>query len=131
MVITSSPNHVWTARWKPLIPHFEQVRLWRSSARYKVVTAGRRSGKTELAKRKIVEQLVCWTAAGARGRILAGAPTRAQAEGIFFRDLVDLLDPDWVETVRESDLYIETMSGASVSVVGLDEPQRIARRGLG
>ena len=125
MLVTKSPNYIWTRRWVPLRPHWAQVRLWRSPSRYKVVTAGRRSGKTELGKRKLVEQLVWATGRGISARYLAAAPTAGQAKGIFFADLVELLDPDWVECVRESDLYIETISGASISVVGLDEPSRI------
>jgi hypothetical protein len=35
-----------TARWTPLKPHPEQLRLINSTARFKVVPAGRRSGKT-------------------------------------------------------------------------------------
>jgi hypothetical protein len=45
-----------TARWTPLTYHAEQNRLKnKSKARFRVVPAGRRSGKTELAKRFLVE----------------------------------------------------------------------------
>src|ERR1700722_4764891 len=51
------PNHNWTRRWVELRPHAEQLRLWHNQARFKLVPAGRRSGKTELAKRRLVEHL--------------------------------------------------------------------------
>ena len=53
-----TPNTFWTPRWTPLLPHYHQLNLWHSTARYNIVTAGRRSGKTELAKRRIAEAAV-------------------------------------------------------------------------
>jgi hypothetical protein len=53
-----------TARWTPLIPHPEQIRLINSHARFKVVPAGRRSGKTERAKRNLIIQALKESAAG-------------------------------------------------------------------
>jgi hypothetical protein len=49
------------ARWQPLRPHVVQSQLWHSTARFRVVPAGRRSGKTELAKRRLV---LCGLAGG-------------------------------------------------------------------
>ncbi len=43
-----------TPRWTELAYHPEQARLFCSAARFRVVAAGRRSGKTELAKRFLV-----------------------------------------------------------------------------
>ena len=37
-----------TPRWTAMRDHAEQIRLIRSLARFKVVPAGRRSGKTEI-----------------------------------------------------------------------------------
>ena len=37
-----------TPRWSPMRFHVEQQRLWTSPARFKLVVAGRSSGKTEL-----------------------------------------------------------------------------------
>ena len=45
-----------TPRWYPLREHAEQLRLLRSPARFRVVAAGRRSGKTERGKRRLVRK---------------------------------------------------------------------------
>ncbi len=44
----------WTRRWTKLRPHGVQYRLWRCASRFVGVPAGRRSGKTEIAKRRLV-----------------------------------------------------------------------------
>jgi hypothetical protein len=47
-----------TPRWTPLQYIPEQAELWNSTARFRVVPAGRRSGKTELAKRFLIIQAI-------------------------------------------------------------------------
>ena len=112
------------ARWHPLRWQSEQQRLQRSTARWRVVAAGRRSGKTELAKRRLVE------AALDPPRVptptfIAAAPTRDQAKRIWWSDLKDLSPSRWVSQVSESELTIYYKTGARLMVVGLDRPQRI------
>jgi hypothetical protein len=121
----TTPNHRWTPRWTPLRPHAEQLRLWQSKARFKIVPAGRRSGKTELAKRKLVESLFRATRHGRPGRFFAAAPTRDQAKRIWWQDLCDLLPARWKAEISASQLMIRTTKGSELYVVGLDKPQRI------
>jgi hypothetical protein len=123
---TRSPNRDWTRRWAPLRPHAEQLRLWNDVAhRFCIIPAGRRSGKTELAKRKLVESLFRKTWHGGPGRFFAAAPTREQAKRIWWQDLIRLLKPDWRPTVSATDLMIRTPRGAELWVIGLDKPQRM------
>jgi hypothetical protein len=122
-----------TERWTPLRPHAEQERLWDSSARFRVVPAGRRSGKTEILKRRLVTAAMTETeVAGAR--FIAAAPTYAQAKEIFWRDLI-ALTPDWaVRKINRTELSIELINGAFLLIKGLDRPQRIEGsklRGIG
>ncbi len=124
-MLVSSPNHDWTDRWTPLREHAEQRRLWWDKSRFKIVPAGRRSGKTELAKRKLVESLFRKTWHGQPGRFFAAAPTRDQAKRIWWQDLNDLLHPDWKAVVSSSELKIRTGSGAELWVIGLDKPMRM------
>jgi len=89
-----------------------------------VVAAGRRSGKTELAKRRLVISLAeakPWP----EPRYFAAAPTRDQAKRIFWNDLKALVPRSWVKRVYESDFCLVTRSSAELWVVGLDRPQRI------
>jgi hypothetical protein len=122
---TIGPNHNWTPRWVELRPHAVQLGLWQSNARFKIVPSGRRSGKTEFAKRRLAEHLVRRTPDRQPGRYFAAAPTRDQARRIFWDDLKALVPANWVETIRETDLQISMRNGAQVWVQGLDVPQRI------
>ena len=111
-------------RWTRLDPHPEQGRLISSAARFRVVAAGRRSGKTETAKRRLVLQALDPPDV-AVPTYIAGAPTRDQARRIFWDDLKALCAREWIEEVREVDLTIRLRTGSRIMVVGLDRPQRI------
>src|SRR3984957_19185087 len=119
------PNHNWTRRWVELREHAEQLRLWRDQTRFKIVLAGRRSGKTEVAKRRLVEHLFHRTWHGQPGRYFAAAPTHHQAKRIFWEDLKSMIRPGWIRSISETDLRIITKPGAQLWVHGLDVPQRI------
>tara|TARA_Y100000310_G_scaffold323143_1_gene383119 strand:- start:3033 stop:4379 length:1347 start_codon:yes stop_codon:yes gene_type:complete len=117
-----------TERWYDLRPHAEQRRLWESSSRFRVVPAGRRSGKTELAKRELVR---CSLAATwPEAWFVAAAPTRDQAKRIYWIDLKKLVPPAMLRRVSESELTVHLVNGASISVVGMDKPDRIEGRTL-
>jgi hypothetical protein len=111
-------------RWTPLRPHPVQQRLWRSEARFRIATAGRRSGKTELAKRFTVKRALAETEVW-RPRFIFAAPTYAQAKEIYWED-VKALVPAWAkDRTRESQLTIQLVNGARIMVAGLDKPERI------
>lgn len=114
-------------RLYPLRPHPVQDRLRNTSRRFAVVPAGRRSGKTELAKRKlIVEALkaIGW----ADPRFFAGAPTRDQAKAIYWADLKAMVPAALVADRSESNLTLRLRNGAEICVVGMDRPERIEGR---
>lgn len=119
------PNKTWTRRWTLLRPHAEQLRLWNDGRRFKIVPAGRRSGKTELAKRRLVEHLLRRTWHGSPGRYFAAAPTRDQAKRIWWQDLLALLKPSWKSQISVSELKIRTRMGSELHVIGLDKPMRM------
>lgn len=113
-----------TDRHYPLRPHHEQSRLWRSKARFRVVPSGRRSGKTELAKRFVLKCALRGTAFP-DARFFAAAPTRDQAKRIFWADL-KRLSPSWaVASISESELCIKYINGSEIWVIGMDKPERI------
>lgn len=112
-------------RWTSLRPHPEQQRLVNSPARFKTVPAGRRSGKTELAKRNLVLKSFIKTNYFP-ARFFAGAPTRDQAKRIWWDDLKALVPPFLrSKTPSESELTIYTKMGSEIVVVGMDKPERI------
>jgi hypothetical protein len=102
-----------------------QAAYYLSTRRYNIVPCGRRSGKTAIAKRRLVKLALRWH--GLPGaRFLACAPTHLQAKAIFWRDL-KVLVPKWALLKRpaDSDLTIELKNGAIIQVAGLDRPERI------
>ena len=113
-------------RWSPFRYHAAQQALWRCQKRFCIVPAGRGSGKTELAKRKLVVSLLArkdWPDA----RYFYSAPTERQAKRIAWRDLLMLVPKQWVPRggVNHSELYIRTVFGSELWIIGLDKPQRI------
>jgi len=114
-----------TKRWNALKYHAEQSRLWFSMARFKVVPAGRRSGKTERAKRKLVEECLSGRSSFDNPNYFAAAPTRDQAKRIYWDDLKAMSPRQFVWRTSETELTIWYKTGAMLSVVGMDKPQRI------
>lgn len=118
-------SHVLPLRWTPLRSHQVQRAYYHSSHRFNVVPAGRRSGKTEIAKRRLVRAAVVghprWGV-----RLFAAAPTRDQAKRIFWEDLKALVPPSLLaREPSETDLTLRLRNGALLQVVGLDRPARI------
>lgn len=116
---------VLTSRWTQLRAHPEQYRLWTSPYRFKTVPAGRRSGKTELAKRRVVKAALRGTSfEGAR--FFAAAPTYNQAKRIYWNDLKLLVPRSMLRNrPSESELVINFVNGSSIHVIGMDQPARI------
>jgi len=127
-------------RWKPLKDIPIQRRLAASNARFKVVPAGRRSGKTEIVgKRELILRALCcrswnmcldaghpeWFVNQEDPKIAAGAPTRDQAKRIYWTDFKRLVPKKYLRaSPNESSLILPLFNGADVCVVGLDRPER-------
>lgn len=109
-------------RWYPLIDIPEQVRLRDERVRFKVVPAGRRSGKTERAKRFVAKQAM----ENASELYFCAAPTRDQVKKIFWDDMKALtFSASHPKAPSESDLKIFMPNGSEIHMIGLDKPQRI------
>ena len=113
------------ARWYPLIEHPVQLDLMGAvgrGIRFPIVPAGRRSGKTERAKRFLAKQAM----ENANEKYFAAAPTYNQAKKIWWDDLkmltLSVLHP---KKPSESALIIYLPNGTEIHVLGLDQPQRI------
>ena len=120
-MIAASP----TSRWLPLKPHSLQHEYWTSCHRFNVVSAGRRSGKTELAKRKIVRAALRGTRFE-NARFFAAAPTRDQAKKIYWADLKRLIPPNLIAgDPYDGELFIPLINGSEIHVLGMDKPARI------
>ena len=119
-----------TARWTPLREHATQRELWECAKRFILIEAGRRSGKTEKAKRRGTRN--SWARPLETGlldyRIAYCAPVRDQARGIYWDDLKALQPREIVDRISETMLEIRLVNGATISVIGMDKPERIEGR---
>lgn len=110
--------------WERFDYHEAQAKWWQDPARFQIVPAGRRSGKSHIGRRKMVRAgLACKRP---RGRFLFLAPTRPQAKDLHWDSIKDLLPPRILaaSTVRETDLSIVLPTGVKFQVMGMEKPQR-------
>lgn len=113
------------ARWYKLIEHPVQQALIDAvgnGVRFPVVPAGRRSGKTERAKRFVAKEAM----RNAGEKYFIAAPTRDQVKKIYWQDmkllcLCSLQD----KAPSETDLIIYLNNGTEIHLIGLDKPERI------
>ena len=113
-----------TARWTEMINHDTQQAYVFSPHRFNTLPCGRRSGKTELLKRKLVMRTLAGTDYE-DPRFFAAAPTLAQAKRIFWQDFKRLIPRPLIQHTSETSLSITLVTGAELWVVGLDAPERI------
>jgi len=112
-------------RWYKLKDHTIQLDLVRAvsnGVRFPVVPAGRRSGKTERAKRFIAKEAM----RNAGERYFIAAPTRDQVKKIYWQDMKLLcLTSLQKKAPSETDLIIHMNNGTEIHLIGLDKPERI------
>lgn len=118
------------ARWTELRRIQEQLEYINSPHRFNVVPAGRRSGKTELAKRKLARRaLLVIGMPGASEypdpNYFCAAPIRDQAKRIYWNDMKMLVPKRLIKSISETELIIKTVVGSTICVVGMDKPERI------
>lgn len=113
------------ARWYRLIDHPVQTDLIaavESGVRFPVVPAGRRSGKTERAKRFVAKMAM----KNAGEMYFIAAPTRDQVKKIYWADMKKLcLTSLCSKAPSETELIIFLDNGTQVQLIGLDRPERI------
>lgn len=123
-----------TPRWHPMKEHDEQQRLIKSRSRFKVVPAGRRSGKTEIVGKRML--VIKAMNAHRRDmpqfyipyhdpRFFVAAPTRDQVKRIYWNDLKALIPRNFlVRSPNESQLVLSLMNGVEIHLLGMDKPER-------
>jgi hypothetical protein len=112
-------------RWYKLIDHPVQTELLHAvenGVRFPVVPAGRRSGKTERAKRFVAKMAM----KNAAEMYFIAAPTRDQVKKIYWADMKRLcLTSLCKKPPSETELTIFMDNGTQVQLIGLDRPERI------
>lgn len=123
-------DRVITERWFPLpeaVKNHEEHKRVSSSIKnmerdwHFTIVAGRRSFKTEKAKRFIVSKAV----ENAKHRYYATAPTRQQAKEIFWEDLKLLTPAFLIKSISETELKITLTNGTFIKVAGMEAYKRI------
>lgn len=113
------------ARWYALKDHPVQLALLdavNQGVRFPIVPAGRRSGKTERAKRFLAKQAML----NPGEKYFAAAPTYNQAKKIWWDDLKKFcLTASFARKPSESELKIYMPNDTEIHIIGLDQPQRI------
>lgn len=119
------PLVLLTPRWNSLRYHEVQFKLYNDNDhRFIINPAGRRSGKTEIAKRKLIRRAITCQVPGG-GRFIFAAPTRDQAKRIYWKDLKNMV-PKWMQAkVNETELTVTLLTGTTISVIGMDKPERV------
>jgi hypothetical protein len=102
-----------------------QGEVFTSDARFRVLAAGRRFGKTFLAGIEL-----CRAAWFPRSKVWYVAPTYIQAKRIAWVSLKQLTRPYWASRPNETDLRIELISGGTIALRGADNYDSLRGEGL-
>ena len=101
-----------------------QKKISDSKARFRVVSAGRRFGKTWLSINELAK-----FARFPNQRVAYMAPTYKQAKQVVFQDLLDqLYAKNWIEKVNQSELSIKLVNGSTIFLLSLDSFEHIRGR---
>lgn len=113
------------AGWEPLRPHAKQAEAWLTKRKFVILACGRGSGKTMLARRRIVRNL-----ANSHTQPMAYhaycLPTFAQARRVAWEAIKLMVPKDWIlGEPSETEMSITTVFRSKLFIAGLDKPARI------
>jgi hypothetical protein len=104
--------------------HPKQMEVYKSEARFRVVVAGRRWGKTALSRVLIIKM-----ARLKKRKIWYVAPTYRMAKNIMWNDLLEAIPKAWIKKINETTLSIRLINGTRIELKGADKPDSL--RGVG
>jgi hypothetical protein len=104
--------------------HPKQMEVYRAGHRFRVVVAGRRWGKTQLAKTSIAK----YARVGNR-LIWYVAPSYRMAKQIMWPEILAALPKKWIRKINETVLRIELINNTVIELKGADNPDSL--RGVG
>ena len=94
-----------------------QQEVWASPARFKVIAAGRRCGKTMFA----AYQLLINALQASKGHVFYIAPTQQQARDVMWSILLDI-GHNVIKSSHINNLQFTLINGATISLKGSDRP---------
>src|SRR5579875_1637487 len=92
--------------------HEKQWQVHRSPARFRVVVAGRRWGKTALSRVEMIK----WAAKKKRQKVWYVAPSYRMAKQIMWTDLLEAIPRRWVRKINETTLSITLINGSRIEL---------------
>jgi len=95
-----------------------QQDVWGDTTRFKIVAAGRRTGKSRLAAWLLIVNALD----AGKGHVFYVAPTQGQARDIMWQTLLELGNPVIVSS-HINNLQIKLINGATISLKGADRPE--------
>jgi len=95
-----------------------QQEVWSDDTRFKIVAAGRRTGKSRLAAWLLIVNAL----QADKGHVFYVAPTQGQARDIMWQTLLDLGHPV-ISGSHINNLQIKLVNGATISLKGADRPE--------
>lgn len=93
--------------------------------RFKVVTAGRRWGKTALSRQTLIRK----ASGGKKRKVWYVAPTYRMAKQIMWDDLLDNIPKSWIKKVHHTELSVTLKNNSTIECKGADKPDTL--RGVG
>ena len=104
--------------------HPKQMEVYKSEARFRVVVAGRRWGKSALSRVLMIRK-----AQKPRQKIWYVAPTYRMAKQIMWLDLLEAIPKKWIAKVNETTMSITLINKSRIELKGADKPDSL--RGVG
>ena len=95
-----------------------QQDVWADETRFKIVAAGRRTGKSRLAAWMLIVNAL----QADKGHVFYVAPTQGQARDIMWQTLLELGHPV-ISNSHINNLQIKLVNGATISLKGADRPE--------
>ena len=95
-----------------------QQEVWEDDSRFKIVAAGRRTGKSRLAAWMLIVNAL----QADKGHVFYVAPTQGQARDIMWQTLLELGNPV-ISGSHINNLQIKLINGATISLKGADRPE--------
>jgi len=95
-----------------------QQEVWNDPTRFKVVAAGRRTGKSRLAAWLLIINAL----QAEKGHVFYVAPTQGQARDIMWQSLLELGHPV-IAGSHINNLQVKLVNGATISLKGADRPE--------
>ena len=105
--------------------HRGQALVHASKARFRVVVAGRRWGKTAFARSELIEE----ASLASRRKVWYVAPSYRMAKQIMWDELKQAIPRRWIKKINETELSIRLVNGSIIECKGADDPDSL--RGVG